>query len=246
MKALFPALILLGTASLSAWAQENIPPDFKHDAAAVLRRQPHLIQYVRQNFQVQSTGIARIPGHDTVPPQPPFIFKARPRGSDGPFYITLLIQPGPPGHILKVVDPTQPGGRPPGVAGPTYLPPSQAPFTGGGPPAGNEEPMSQAPVPDVPRSDAPYTGGSQPAPFSPSGSPDTAAPAASSPAPEPAETPAQPAAPPSDAGSGPSGPTADTPSGPIRSTGQGTTTLPPAPTNSPTLSPPPDPAPANQ
>jgi len=62
---------------------------------------------------VKDTGIAKVPGDDERHAMPPYIFQAKPRGYPGSYYITLLIQPGNPGHILKVVDPTRPNGGAP-------------------------------------------------------------------------------------------------------------------------------------
>jgi hypothetical protein len=62
------------------------------------------VQYIHAHFVVKETGLARVAGSDEQPPQPPFIFSARPRNVSGPFYLRLLIQPGPPGRILKVAD----------------------------------------------------------------------------------------------------------------------------------------------
>jgi len=171
---------------VAAWADRN--PDFDDDAKPILSVQPGLIEDVEQRFDVKDTGEAKYPGNDDQRPGPPFIFQARPRGSDGPYFLRLLIQPGPPNHILRVVDMRKVHLTNPGVA----AAPAPAP-----------QPMPPAP----------------------------AAPAPSAPAPTPAAQP-QPQAP----ATAPQEPTADTPSGPITDSGA------PA-TSTPSLEPPPDPAP---
>ena len=85
-------------------ARAGTRPDFESDAKPILARQPGLIDYIHRHFEVKETGIARVPGDGSAAPQPPFIFNARPRGQSGPFYLALLIQPGPPGRIMKVAD----------------------------------------------------------------------------------------------------------------------------------------------
>lgn len=97
--------LALFAAPLMAWADAN--PDFNDDARPILRAQPGLLQYVKAHFDVQDTGTAKYPGDDDHRPMPPFIFRARPLGSSGPYNLSLLIQPGPPGHILGVVDMTK-------------------------------------------------------------------------------------------------------------------------------------------
>src|SRR5260221_2415738 len=100
------ALILaLFAAPLAAWAHSN--PDFDDDAKPILRMQPGLLQYVETKFDVKDTGTAKYPGDDDRRPVPPYIFRARPHGSSGPYNLRLLIQPGSPGHILGVVDITK-------------------------------------------------------------------------------------------------------------------------------------------
>jgi hypothetical protein len=100
------ALIMaLFAVPLSAWADAN--PDFDDDAKPILKMQPGLLQYVESRFDVKDTGTAKYPGDDDRPPGPPFIFRARPLGSHGPYNLRLLIQPGQPGHILGVVDITK-------------------------------------------------------------------------------------------------------------------------------------------
>ena len=104
MKARFLFLAALAFAFCPEFAQADAYPDFDSDARPLLARQPGLIEYVRAHFEVKEKGVARIPGHGDALPQPPFIFNARPKGHTGPFYLALLIQPGTPGHIMKVAD----------------------------------------------------------------------------------------------------------------------------------------------
>ena len=85
-----------------AWADRN--PDFENDALPILKHQPGLVHYVHTHFVVKETGVAQAPGTGDEAPRPPYIFSAKPRGASGPFYLRLLIQPGPAGHILKVAD----------------------------------------------------------------------------------------------------------------------------------------------
>jgi hypothetical protein len=163
--ALLAAALL--AAPLLARADHN--PNFDDDAKPILRQQPHLLDYVRHTFEVRDTGIARIPGNDDRRPQPPYLFNARPRGTHGAYYLTLVIQPGPDGHILRVVDPTQPHGR---FAGPSaYRPgpepsepapapqPSEARQPAESPPAPQmepqPEPQPQAPISGSPASSSP-------------------------------------------------------------------------------------------
>lgn len=98
-------LATLLAAPAIAWADAN--PDFDDDAKPILHAQPGLIQYVQSHYEVKDTGTAKYPGDDDRHPVPPYIFRARPAGSNGPFNLRLLIQPGPPGHILGVVDITK-------------------------------------------------------------------------------------------------------------------------------------------
>jgi hypothetical protein len=81
----------------------DVKPSFEDDAKPILSQQPGLIEYVEARFQVKETGIAKIPGDQYRPPVPPYIFRARAKGSDGAYNIRLLVQPGAPGHILGVV-----------------------------------------------------------------------------------------------------------------------------------------------
>ena len=103
----FPSILIVAffTAPVVAWAHAN--PDFDDDAKPILKMQPGLIQYVESTYDIKDTGIAKYPGDDDRRPGPPYIFRDRPRGSDGPYNLRLLIQPGPEGHILGVVDITK-------------------------------------------------------------------------------------------------------------------------------------------
>ena len=139
---------------LAAWADAN--PDFDDDAKPILRMQPGLLQYVESRFDVKDTGAAKFPGDDDRRPAPPFIFRARPIGSNGPYNLRLLIQPGSPGHILGVVDITKVHLNAPGVANqppPQTQPPPPAPA-----------PASQAPSVQIPALSAPAPDQQQPAP----------------------------------------------------------------------------------
>jgi hypothetical protein len=100
------SLFLLATLAIAAPAlvRADGRADFERDAKPILEAQPGLVQYIHAHFVVKETGLARVAGNDDQPPQPPFIFNARPRSASGPFYLRLLIQPGPPGRILKVAD----------------------------------------------------------------------------------------------------------------------------------------------
>ena len=131
---LLPALLLLA-APCVAWADRS--PDFDDDAKPILKMQPELLHYVKKNFDVQETGYAKVPGTDEQPPPPPYIFRARHRGAGGPYNITLLIQPGPPGHILLVHE-DAPGSTPPPP--PNEPPPSANPPSQQQPPAETSAP----------------------------------------------------------------------------------------------------------
>jgi hypothetical protein len=147
-------LLAILAAPLSAWAHAN--PDFDDDAKPILRMQPGLLQYVESRFDVKDTGTAKYPGDDDRSPSPPYIFRARPVGSSGPYNLRLLIQPGPEGHILGVVDITkvhvpQPATHlaPPAVAKEPppqqYQPPQQtAPSISQGPVTQPSEPSAPA------------------------------------------------------------------------------------------------------
>jgi hypothetical protein len=221
---IFFSLAALLAAPLSAWANSN--PDFDDDAKPILRMQPGLLHYVEATFDVKDTGTAKYPGDDDRRPQPPYIFRARPIGSEGPYNLRLLIQPGPSGHVLGVVDITKMHHNQPGA------PSSQEPIASQ-PPANNQPPAYGQP----PAYNQPPNYGQAPAAMEPvpgyqgpvtqppvSQAPVSQAPAPSTPSPQPSE------------------PTADTPSGPIMDSNS----APSANTGQPTLTPPPDPAPSAQ
>lgn len=134
-------LLALFLAPLAARADAN--PDFESDAKPILARQPGLIEYIHSHFEVKETGVARIPGRADMPPQPPFIFNARPKGHSGPFYLALLIQPGPPGRIMKVADVRKlpPGSIPPDETA-AVPPASAAPAASNPPPEAPQTPSS--------------------------------------------------------------------------------------------------------
>jgi hypothetical protein len=213
----FSSAVLLTLLAAPLVAKADANPEFDDDAKPILRMQPGLLQYVESRFDVKDSGTAKYPGDDDRRPGPPFIFRARPAGSDGPYNLRLLIQPGGPGHILNVVDMTKvhltaPGNPSsgPSVANqpPDRTPPPQAAPTST-PHASVQVPeLSAGPVQQQPAS-------AQQQPSAP-----------------------QPTSPTSDT---PSGPTADTPSGPIMDSGS----QPPS-SGQPGLAPPPDPAPAAQ
>ena len=180
------ASALLG-APLVAWAHSN--PDFDDDARPILNAQPGLLQYVKASFDIKDTGTAKFPGDDDHRPMPPFIFKARPLGSNGPYNLRLLIQPGPPGHILGVVDmnkvhlaapPSPSSPRPPAVvnqAPPPYPAPTQtapAPVTSRAPASPPPADQSQGLTSDTPS--GPITDSGTPAPQPASGTPSLAPP----------------------------------------------------------------------
>ena len=176
----FSALILtLFAAPSAAWADTN--PDFDDDAKPILSMQPGLLQYVESRFDVKDTGTAKYPGDDDRRPAPPYIFRARPLGSSGPYNLRLLIQPGPVNHILNVVDITKPHVAGPGPANPSYRPsvanqqptqstqgqpPRQAPAQAPAPSA--SAPAQQAPEPttDTPSGPIMDSGSQAPAPSS--------------------------------------------------------------------------------
>jgi hypothetical protein len=150
---LFAPLCAFTLLAAPAWADRN--PDFDEDATPILERQPHLVDYVHAHYDVKNPGEAKIPGDDSHPPGPPFIFQARPRHSSGPFYLRLLVQPGAPGHILKVVDmrnvrPPVPNGAPasePASQAPVGAPPVQPPEQAAASASAPASP-STAPAPD--------------------------------------------------------------------------------------------------
>jgi len=155
------AAFTLFAAPLAAWADAN--PDFDDDAKPILRMQPGLLEYVRASFEIKDTGTAKFPGDDDHAPRPPFIFRAKPMGSSGPFNLRLLIQPGPPGHILGVADITKlhltapPAPSAPPEPAVVSQPPLQPP------------PAQQQAAPPVSQPTAPPTAPSQPTSDTPSG-----------------------------------------------------------------------------
>jgi hypothetical protein len=160
------SLLALVAAPVVAWADAN--PDFDDDAKPILNAQPGLVHYVESRFEVKDTGTAKYPGDDERRPVPPYIFRARPIGSNGPFNLRLLIQPGPPGHILGVVDITKAHINEPGSA-PTQ-PPSYAHQAPPAPAPTYQSPtLSQAPATPSPAQTPPPTTGSAPSSDTPSG-----------------------------------------------------------------------------
>src|ERR1700683_693665 len=145
-------IVALFAVPLAAWADAN--PDFDDDAKPILRMQPGLLQYVESRFDVRDTGTAKYPGDDDRRPGPPYIFRARPVGSSGPYNLRLLIQPGPAGHILGVVDITKVHLNAPGN-------PSSQPGVANEPPPQNHPPppsaptVSEARAPQAPAESAP-------------------------------------------------------------------------------------------
>ena len=217
------------SAPILAWADAN--PNFDEDAKPILRMQPGLLNYVRAHFEVKETGKAKYPGDDDRRPAPPFIFRARPVGSEGPYDIRLLIQPGPAGRILCVVPP--PNGAPAGAPGQQMPPPQQEPPEVAQQP--QQEPPPQPFQPQQPQeAQSPYQsptlsqGDVKPLP------PENS----SQPAEQPAPQQPQQTIPPKPTSDTPSGPTADTPSGPIVPNSSTGTANPQQ-----NLAPPPDPAP---
>jgi len=158
---LSPSLLLALLALFAAppVARADANPDFDDDATPILRMQPGLLEYVHSRFDVKDTGTAKYPGDDDRRPQPPFIFRARPRGSSGPYNLRLLIQPGQPGHILGVVDMTKVHLTAPGA-------PSAPPAVANQPPPQQQQPPPQEPAP-APEPPAPAAQPSSPPPASP-------------------------------------------------------------------------------
>ncbi len=210
--------LALLSAPILAWADAN--PNFDEDAKPILRTQPGLLNYVRAHFEVKETGKAKYPGDDDRRPAPPFIFRARAIGSDGPYNIHLLIQPGPAGRVLCIVPPSNGG---PGGAPPQQMPPQQPPGYAQQP---QQEPPPQPFQPQQP----------QPSYQSPTLSQGEVKPLP----PENSSQPAQQPAPPEPASNPDSGPTTDTPSGPIIPNSSTGTANPQQ-----NLAPPPDPAPTS-
>jgi hypothetical protein len=162
------AIALLAT-PLTAWADHN--PDFDDDAKPILRMQPGLLAYVENTFQVKDSGIAKAPGNDDRHAMPPYIFQAKPRGYPGAYYLTMLIQPGTPGHILKIVDPTKANGGAPAHSAPppptSYNSSAPPPSYGYSAPANPSSSVSHAPTTQAPP--APSQSQSQPTTDTPSG-----------------------------------------------------------------------------
>jgi len=168
------AAFALFAAPLAAWADAN--PHFGDDAGPILNMQPGLFQYVMSNFEVKDIGTAKFPGDDDHPPRPPFIFRARPMGSSGPFNLRLLIQPGPPGHILAVADirkiypagPPSPAAPPeapaPAVASQPPVQPQPAPVQ---PPPVNQAPQAAPAPPNSNTPSGPINSGGQVTPLPP-------------------------------------------------------------------------------
>lgn len=150
--ALIAALFAL---PLAAWADAK--PDFDDDAKPILKMQPGLLQYVESRFDVKDTGTAKYPGDDDHRPGPPYIFRARPMGSNGPYNLRLLIQPGGPGHILGVVDITKVHVTAPGNPSSQPSMANQPPPQGiqGQPPPQTPGPVSEPPVVQAPAPSAP-------------------------------------------------------------------------------------------
>jgi len=152
-----PALIAaLFALPLAAWADAR--PDFDDDAKPILQVQPNLIREVESRYEVKDSGTAKYPGDDDHRAMPPYIFEARPRGSNGPFNLRLLIQPGPPGHILRVVDMTKVHLTAPATAS------SQPSMANQPPPQSQSPPQAPAPVSEAPPVQAPVTVNSRPRP----------------------------------------------------------------------------------
>ena len=145
MNARVSLLPVLALACVVSLARADSNPDFESDAKPILARQPGLIDYVHKHFDVKETGVARVPGEGDAAPQPPFIFNARPKGHSGPFYLALLIQPGPPGHIMKVADVRKLplGALPPQEQEASAPPPSASHPAPATPPPVASEPSSQ-------------------------------------------------------------------------------------------------------
>jgi len=147
----FSSAVLAALLAVPALAWADVNPDFDDDAKPILKMQPGLLQYVESRFDVKDRGTAKFPGDDDRRPGPPYIFRARPIGSHGPFNLRLLIQPGEPGHILGVVDITKvhinPPGTPPSEPAVANQPPPQEPPQGYQPPS-VQVPALSAPAPD--------------------------------------------------------------------------------------------------
>ena len=177
-----------------------------------------LLNYVRSHFEVKETGKAKYPGDDDRRPAPPFIFRARAIGSEGPYNIRLLIQPGPAGRILdRRAGEQRRGSR-------------AAPQRTTARKSRSSLPQQEPPPEPFQPQEA------QPAYQSPALNQGEVKPLPAQNASQPAQQPA-PSEPTSDT---PSGPTADTPSGPIAPSSSSTGSANPQQN----LAPPPDPAPS--
>jgi hypothetical protein len=169
--ACFAALTVAVTAMPRAWADAN--PDFDDDAKPILRMQPRLLEYVESHFDVKDTGTAKYPGDDDRRPQPPYIFRARPAGSHGAYNLRLLIQPGPPDHILNVVDITRVHVQEPGAISNSQPPqppqPPQRPAVTSQPPAAPQAPATNPETSAPPAPSAPASNSSEPTSDTPSG-----------------------------------------------------------------------------
>ena len=174
MNPLSLALIATLTAApLAVWADAN--PDFDDDAKPILRMQPGLLQYVEHTFDVKDVGTAKFPGDDERRPAPPYIFRARPLGSHGPYNLRLLIQPGSAGHILGVVDMNKVHLNGPSVASRAPAPP-QAPQPAQAPTNPNVQvpelsngPVEQQQAPAAPQTPSTPAQPSEPTADTPSG-----------------------------------------------------------------------------
>ena len=161
-------LMTLLAVPLAAWADAN--PDFDDDAKPILRAQPGLLQYVESRFEVKDTGTAKYPGDDDRRPVPPYIFHARPVGSQGPYNLRLLIQPGPPGHILGVVDITKVHFNEQGTPAPKHAVTSNAPAKNPAPAPTYQTPANQpATVGQAPAASTPAKAPAEPTADTPSG-----------------------------------------------------------------------------
>jgi hypothetical protein len=209
-------LVAFFAAPLVARADAN--PNFDDDAKPILKMQPGLLQYVESRFEVKETGAAKYPGDDDRAPAPPYIFRARAVGSHGPYNLRLLIQPGPAGHILGVVDINKVHMNAPGNPGSGPSMANQPPPQEQSP----QEPLQPSAAPAQPNPSAQVPELSEP-------------PVAQQPPLNQAQAPAQQ---PQPAPQSPTAPTADTPSGPIMDSGSSN--------NGQNLAPPPDPAPPAQ
>jgi hypothetical protein len=186
---LFSSLATFALFAVPVVVRAETNPNFDDDATPILRAQPGLVEYVHSRFEVKDTGKAKYPGDDDHRPQPPYIFLARPVGSHGGFNLRLLIQPGPPGHILGVVDINKVHLNPPGGA-PSAPPPAvanqpapQQPATSSSAPA----PAPTAPQPSEPTADTPSGPITDPSSLGGSASSDQASPSSNlAPPPDPA------------------------------------------------------------